>query len=389
MLPSVTLRCDTMTGKVRAKVYLRAARPTPVRYFPSEAVLPDSIMIHSEKNARPRIWRGRLLTLGISLLFGLGAAEGIVRLVHGSPLPERTPISRVRAHPLRGWEMIPGENHYTYQHLVEVNSYGFRGPEIPEEKGPREVRILALGDSMVYGQGVADDQTLPSHLERLLNERDTDQRRWRVVNSGHRAYSTNQEVALLTELGPRLKPDIVILFWYWNDLGDVDCAAKYAELCESGPITFDTSAPMEGAALWKWKVRQLARRSALLMYLHDQLLGANEALPGAPRLESCLGVLDVHLARMVELAKKHEWRLIFAVVPRPKILVNSHDSPQLSQLVGARATAQGVEVVDLVPKLKALYSASGRLPIIPYDGHYLGEGNEAMAEAVAEVLIGE
>ena len=75
-------------------------------------------------------WKKRVLALGLSTLLAFALAELAVRAMAGAPLVERLPILRVQANPHRGWEMIPSEDHYTYQHLVHVNALGLRGSEI-------------------------------------------------------------------------------------------------------------------------------------------------------------------------------------------------------------------------------------------------------------------
>jgi hypothetical protein len=155
--------------------------------------------------------RKRILALALALGASLLVAEIAVRVLAGSPLAERLPVMMVRANPRRGWEMVPGE-HYTYQHRVQVNSLGLRGPELAAKR-PGERRILFLGDSLTYGQGVADDETVPAALERALAER-APQQRWSVVNAGCRAYGTSHELGLLAELGARIQPDVVLLGWY-------------------------------------------------------------------------------------------------------------------------------------------------------------------------------
>src|SRR5437016_3822832 len=50
---------------------------------------------------------------------------------------------------------------FTGSHPLALNSRGLRGPEIPAERKPRELRILGLGDSTTFGTGVAWEETWP------------------------------------------------------------------------------------------------------------------------------------------------------------------------------------------------------------------------------------
>jgi len=323
-----------------------------------------------------------LIVLGVCGIFG----ELIARMRFGAPIPERLPISRVQANRFRGWEMVPGEDHYTYQHLVEINAYGLRGAEVPDELAPGERRILALGDSMTYGQGVASDQTVPQHLERLLQSRAPAGSHWRVINAGHRAYATNQELGLLEELGARLQPEIVILFWYDNDFGERDLVEVHAELESAGPRTFDVGGVLEGVTLLKWRLRQAVRRSALAMVINDRLQAATEPGPTPESFERGFVTLEDRLSEYVRLCTEIGARPVLAVIPRAGSLAAPGPSADRERRVQAAARAHGIEVVELLPGLRELYRERGSLPTLPHDGHYLGAANERMAAAVAAAL---
>ena len=79
---------------------------------------------------------------------------------------EKLPLVRVKADPDLGWAMLQNDVHYTYDIEVRLNSLGFRGPEL-ERKANNEYRILALGDSHIYGQGIPDSGLLTTRLEAI------------------------------------------------------------------------------------------------------------------------------------------------------------------------------------------------------------------------------
>jgi len=61
-------------------------------------------------------------------------------------------------------------------HRVRINSLGFRGPEV--SLGAARPRVLFIGDSFTYGDGVDEESTLPAHVARRLG------RRAEVLNGG-------------------------------------------------------------------------------------------------------------------------------------------------------------------------------------------------------------
>jgi hypothetical protein len=104
-------------------------------------------------------------------------------------------------------------NHARYQ----INSLGFRGPEPAIPKPEDESRILWLGDSLVFGIGVNNDQTMPSVVESLANEGAAD-KHFRVLNMGVPSYNTEQELIQFETLGLQLQPDAVLLLFAPNDI---------------------------------------------------------------------------------------------------------------------------------------------------------------------------
>jgi hypothetical protein len=329
--------------------------------------------------------RRKLLVAAGSLAAALLAGEVLVRLVVGAPLPERLPILMMQANEHRGWEMVPNHVHYTYQHAVHVNSLGLRGPEL-SAKGPGEVRVLALGDSLVYGQGVAEDETLPAFLERALLERDRE-RDWTVVNAGHRAYDTFQELALLEELGPRIAPDVVVLFWYWNDLHERDTVLTHKNLKDRGVVAFDTGDRVEGWDRLRWQSKQFLRRSALMMFAYDMLGRSQDPSLPAQYAEKRFAKLAGYLDRFRSLGTSARFEPLFAVIPDPNVLAGRMETRPLVERALSMAAERGLATLDLQASLEPLYREIGELPVLPFDGHYRPEANRAMAAFLAERLL--
>lgn len=326
----------------------------------------------------------RLLALTLSLGVSLLVAEIAVRVVVGAPLRERLPLMRVRANPARGWAMVPSEEHCTYQQRVRVNALGLRGAEL-EEKRAGETRILFLGDSLTYGQGVADDETVPVALERALRAR-APERAWSVVNAGNRAYGTAQELGLLDELGARIQPDVVLLGWYWNDVSERPIPATHEAFLPRGDFVFDTNDDLSGWSRLRWEIEQLPRASALLMLTHD--LFSSKGHVYAPEVaEQGLQQLGRLLAHFAEASARLGARPIVVQFPDSHRLLGATPTLAYDERCAALARQHGLALVELLPALEALFRARGALPILAFDGHYDAEANRVMGEALAEQLL--
>lgn len=308
-------------------------------------------------------------------------------MLFGVPLEERLPIVEVQANPTRGYEMVPDRDHYTYMERVHVNHLGLRGGDLPA-RAPDECRILCLGDSLVYGQGVADVDTIPVALEAEFAGRAGEARRTvRVVNGGVRGYDTAQERALLEELGDRIRPDVVVLFWYPNDLEKPRIEAARAALERSGPVAYDTDDRMEGRPLALWKARQLLRRSALVLRLrHVWADLAYRELP-PEEVERAFLRLDQDLGRITTWTRERGILFVVATLPASAaVRADRHAEDGVRERVRALARAHGIPSVDPTPELRLLRKELGALPVLPYDGHYDGRANRAIARRLAPVL---
>jgi lysophospholipase L1-like esterase len=101
---------------------------------------------------------------------------------------------------------------------VTINSLGMRDREVPQIPAENEFRLLVMGDSLPFGIGVGDEETIPRRLEALLNNERAGPRRFRTLNMGVPSYNTEQQSIQLQTLGLSLHPDAVILFFVRNDL---------------------------------------------------------------------------------------------------------------------------------------------------------------------------
>lgn len=102
---------------------------------------------------------------------------------------------------------------------LETNSLGLRGPEVATPKPEDTFRIVMLGDSVTFGWGVDDEVTFARRLETTWNE-GMPKTRLEVINTGLPKYDTNQEAAMLRQIGLKLQPDLVVLTYVTNDLAE-------------------------------------------------------------------------------------------------------------------------------------------------------------------------
>jgi len=100
---------------------------------------------------------------------------------------------------------------------LELNSEGFRDRDHAKPKPPGVRRIVGVGDSFMFGWGVATGKDYLSVLEdRLAAEAPGE--RWEVLNMAVPGYNTAMEVETLKARGLAYEPDVVVVGFCWNDI---------------------------------------------------------------------------------------------------------------------------------------------------------------------------
>jgi hypothetical protein len=117
-------------------------------------------------------------------------------------------------HPRLGWTLRPGLRGFRQfpGSSVSSNARGARGrAEHDPGRRPGRHRIVALGDSFTFGEGVDDEQAYPHRLQELLGGG------VEVVNLGVHGYGHDQMLIRLREEGLGYAPDLVLLGFYADD----------------------------------------------------------------------------------------------------------------------------------------------------------------------------
>ena len=98
------------------------------------------------------------------------------------------------------------------EYLCSTNSEGLRGTrEFKWHPAPGTVRIGALGDSITFGYGVADDESYPAVLEARLGTG------FEVINAGVHGYNTTRALRALKDRLLLYHPHIVVICLGIND----------------------------------------------------------------------------------------------------------------------------------------------------------------------------
>ncbi|MBI5244678.1 MAG: hypothetical protein HY922_13500 [Elusimicrobia bacterium] len=297
---------------------------------------------------------------------------------------------------------------FGYHVKHRINALGLRGPETRVEKGAAR-RILLLGDSVVFGALVKDEDTLAVQLQRLL-----DGGGWEVLNAAVGGYDAWDYEGFLKAKGFEFKPDIVVVGLYRNDHIGHDVYVQ--TLSKTSPPNRPLMAALRDLLFRSELVnslnyflqrRQNAKRPRLavskpLKPADDAALAA--AFPGDPQTVDALKaylrdykydpslvkdtltwMLDLKswkavrapLALMRDACRKRGIRLLVLIFPVQFELYYGYQWPEPERTIESLLKSLGIPFVDLRPVL-----ASGR-----GDEHYRIRYDYAHPDAEAYGLV--
>ena len=193
------------------------------------------------------------------------------------------------------WRMKPGFDFG--QGYPKLNPHGFRGPAWARDKTPGTFRIACLGDSVTFGRPETD---YPSLLQNLLA------RRWpnkkiEVLNFGVPGYSSLQGLRLLQSQVLPLHPDLVVIFFGWNEHWLVQGFSDHEQKVGESP--------------WLLRIRDGISRLRIYQALN---LALSKLRPAAARQEKLRVPADLYRANlqaMVRACREQGAQVILATAP--------------------------------------------------------------------------
>ena len=152
------------------------------------------------------------LAIGSVALFVLLIEFGLRITGLQSATPNPPKIYRSHENPNISYELIPNlKREKAYRSYVSTDEHGFRlNGDKQESVAKEESMIAVLGDSITFGYGVQNDQTLAAELQK--------QSGIPFLNAAVSGYQLQQQTAAYIEKVQPLNPAGILLVFYWNDL---------------------------------------------------------------------------------------------------------------------------------------------------------------------------
>ncbi len=221
--------------------------------FVAAAAVVFALWIRRQRDVSPHITAGLYVTL---LLFFFWFGDRMVGMWFPPPPPD---VSLLAPHPTRGWCLKAGVSGRESNTLVRTNRQGLRGPELNTPKPPDEFRVLFLGDSIIFGFGLPEENGIVPQTQQAIRRRSS---RPSVVciNAGVSGYATWQERSYFEEEGLSLEPNIVVLgLSLQNDVSD-EVLSRPAEFAGK-PLEFEFSNSSHWSGIVRAAVSIRAKRA--------------------------------------------------------------------------------------------------------------------------------
>jgi len=272
-----------------------------------------------------------------------------------------------------------------------TNELGFRGPEFRAARPPETLRVMFLGDSFTFGEGVRFADTYPQVAAAALRDAGGGDRAVEALNFGVGGYNTRQSLHLLRMYLDRFAPDVVVLGYVLNDAEPALLAfdpetksitRRKRELTVpeglADPRPPDSVFFRSRLARLAWQAVSNRRRSEATI-AHYRAINAPES-PGWKESRDSLYEIGA-LCRSRGIP--------FVVVLFPILVELSDDHPLadvLARVAEAVADSGGI-LVDLFPRLEALEGVQARdLWVHPTDQHPNERVHQIAGRAVAEAV---
>ncbi len=275
------------------------------------------------------------------------AAWGTLPVKRASPFPavhggEYVPHSRFRFAYYDDFDHVFDGAHVVHDDVAHINALGCRGADFPREKPPGVYRILFVGDSFTFGEGVGDDEPFPVRVEAALNA-SSPPRRVQAVNAGVAGYNTKDEVIYLERRWLALDPDLVVITFFLNDAYDDERFAALEMGQAGGHLGYNVLIPSRllrwAVARWKgWRLGRSVRETYRAQF------SGNPAIEGHDWRD-----VQASLIHASELLRQRGVPLVLVIFPELYDLGPDHPFADIYEQVAAFARDHGIPVLNLYP----------------------------------------
>ncbi len=279
-----------------------------------------------------------------------------------------------------GWAPIKNSRTLIFGlHNLSVNEQGFRSETINISKQ----HILMVGDSVVFGFGVSNNETASYYLDKYLSKIDD---KYQVLNLGVSGFGIDQYYLYLSDNINYTNPSYIIVTIYsGNDLEDTRTNNVYGK---SKPLFILNGEDIKNKypEINKYSCfNSLSRLYVAQMFSHNFEIDLHSLCNDETLNQSDANELIVRLLnKLVVVSNSHDSKIFFVLSPSLEDFYNKSEKLIFFENI---LTTQNISYINF-------YNYVKEKDINPYDlylfndpAHYTVKGNDLMAQAVYDFLI--
>lgn len=168
-------------------------------------------------------------------------------------------------------------------------------------------RILALGDSVTFGQGVNDDQTFLHHFDAQSDDYD-------VLNAAVPTWGLVQYESYIRNIAPMMNPNEILLFFYVNDFMQPDYYYDAEPLTKMRLSEVGWANDEKGLRRYSFVFNHLSRLKHQEK-LHREALSGHNSYLQLIQTRSQFSRGKKALENIGERCKQYDWRCTLVTLP--------------------------------------------------------------------------
>ena len=258
------------------------------------------------------------------------------------------------------------DNGITYR----LNNYGFRDHDYNQEKPEGVKRIIVLGDSFAFGEGVRQEHTFCNRLEQLLSKVGFSVE---VLNFSVSGWGTRAEICYLKNMAMKFSPDLILVAYVLNDAdyaGKLDVWEEFIRQYEKSSLRF--------SYLFSYTYAKTAQRLYVKSYVENM---TNFSIKETYKWTFSFRQLD----QGKKLADSHGVQFAVIILPFMYDLTHSHPFLPIHHMIEEHCKQSNIPVYDLLPVF--IGHDYVQLWVHSSDPHPNEKGHKIIAKALADFVI--
>lgn len=348
----------------------------------------------------------KVIFVFMGIILGFAVMEGLLRIVKPPQLfishqpciyLEDQQLGYVYKKNAVGWI----HRNFEMDTIVKINSLGFH--DIEHKDDSSKIKVVAIGDSFTSALHVSTSEGWTQILQNTLQNQITN-RKFEVFNLGLDGTGTDVHVMILEKYLNIIKPDLVILAFYENDVYDVLSGHKFREcyneyvLMYQNPeqkrtlrqfVDIHQSDPLKSWIFFNVYTYRLV--CSVLCDKNDFMLLQNNFLgPSAidiPIKEPNVTLsVDDAFQQLLVLSQKYHFELLVLPVPTKNNITLSIDTLKHNT---SETILKQMNLVDVSTDLQELLREEDKSYdqlFWEYDGHFNAYGNRIFGLIVSKIL---